>query len=122
MEKSLQQIQRQNQAMRLCQSKLAEVVAGVVPLTAQDDTPFDEDPNYTWSLEADNGTVTGLWNVTVTVKRQPMGSETLIQASLTQMVLDPTIIGNTGDVPPPPGTNMSTNGSESSTPSSNSGS
>jgi type II secretory pathway pseudopilin PulG len=76
-------IQRQNLATRLCQSKLAEVVAGVVPLSTQDGTQFEEDPDYTWSLTADNGAVTGLWNVTVVVTRQSADAGNPIQASLT---------------------------------------
>src|SRR5438552_947445 len=36
-------LQRQNKATGLCQSKMSEVVAGVVPLTSQGDVPFDED-------------------------------------------------------------------------------
>ena len=117
-------IQRQNMATRLCQSKLAEVVAGVVPLSSQGDAPFDEEPDYTWSLDAENGSVTGLWNVTVTVTRQQTGGGNPIQATLTEMVLDPTIIGSTQDVPPPPGSITSPTGgtgSGSSTTGSSSG-
>ena len=100
-------IQWQNMATRLCQSKLSEVVAGVVPLSSQSDALVDEEPDYTWSLQADNGSVTGLWNVTVTVTRQQTGGGNPVQVSLTEMVLDPTIIGSTQDVPPPPGSNTS---------------
>jgi type II secretory pathway pseudopilin PulG len=91
-------IQRQNLATRLCQSKLAEVVAGVVPLSSQGDQ-FEEEPDYTWSVEADAGSVTGLWNVTVTVTRTETGTDNPIQCSLTEMVLDPSAIGSTQDTP-----------------------
>jgi general secretion pathway protein I len=118
-------IQRQNLATRLCQSKLSEVVAGVVPLTSQSDTAFDEEPNYTWSLEADNGSIAGIWNVTVRVTRQQTDAGNPISCSLTEMVLDPSIIGSTQDVPAVSGTNASTSGSGSSgtgtTPSSTTG-
>ena len=107
-------IQRQNLATRLCQSKMAEVVSGVVPLTTQSDTAFDEEPNYTWSLTADNGSVAGLWNVTVVVTRQQTDAGNTIQCSLTQMVLDPSVIGSTQDVPVPTGTNTAPNGSAGS--------
>ncbi len=73
-------IEQQNLATRLCQSKLHEVVAGVVPMSSQDDTPFDEEPDYTWSLEADNGAYDGLWQVTVTVKRQTSGGGEPVQS------------------------------------------
>jgi general secretion pathway protein I len=110
-------IQRQNLATRLCQSKLAEVVAGVVPLSTQSDAPCEDDPDYTWSMTADNGSVAGLWNVTVVVTRQSADADNPIQASLTEMVLDPSIVGSTQDVPPPAGTNTGSNGTGSSTPS-----
>jgi general secretion pathway protein I len=107
-------IQRQNLATRLCQSKLAEVVAGVVPLTSQSDEAFEEEPDYTWSLEADAGSVTGLWNVTVTVTRTETGTDNPIQCSLTEMLLDPSIVGSTQDSPAPSGTSATSTGSGSS--------
>ncbi len=113
-------IQRQNLATRLCQSKMAEVAAGVVSLGTQSDT-FEEEPDYTWSMTADNGAVAGLWNVTIVVTRQQSDAGNPITASLTEMVLDPTAIGSTQDVPAPVGTNTSTtSGSGTSTPSSGS--
>jgi general secretion pathway protein I len=118
-------IQRQNLATRLCQSKLSEVVAGVVPLTSQGDGSFDEEPNYTWSLEADNGSITGIWNVTVRVTRQQTDAGNPISCSLTEMVLDPSIIGSTQDVPAISATNATTSGGGTSgtgtTPSSTTG-
>ena len=106
-------IKRQNLATRLCQSKLAEVVAGVVPLSSQGDGSFDEEPDYTWSLTADNGSVAGLWNVTVNVARQQTDSGNPIQCSLTQMVLDPSIVGSTQDAPSVSGTAASSGDSAS---------
>jgi general secretion pathway protein I len=107
-------LQRQNLATRLCQSKLAEVVAGVVPLSSQSDASFDEEPEYTWSLTADNGSVTGLWNVTVSVTRQQTDSGNPVQCSLSQMVLDPSIVGSTQDAPAISGTAASSTDSASS--------
>ena len=92
-------IQRQNLATRLCQSKLHEAAAGVVPMTGQDDMPFDEEPDFTWAMTADAGSVDNLWNVTITVKRRQTDTGTPIQCVLTQMILDPSIAGSTQDVP-----------------------
>ena len=92
-------IQRQNLATRLCQSKLHEAAAGVVPMTGQDDMPFDEEPDFTWAKTADAGSVDNLWNVTITVKRRQTDTGTPIQCVLTQMILDPSIAGSTQDVP-----------------------
>jgi len=85
---------RVDEAARLARSKLAEVYAGVVPLSSSGDTPFDEDPDYTWSLTADSGSLTGLWTVTMTVKRKGDAGPGF---SLQQFMLDPTIRGSTQD-------------------------
>jgi type II secretion system protein I len=83
----------QGHAIQLCQTKLAEVVAGVVPLTSQSNAPVEDDPAWEWSLDAEQGATTGLWNVTVRVsKRRSDG--TRVEASLSQMILDPSIRGS----------------------------
>ena len=112
-------IEQQNLATRLCQSKLHEVAAGVVPMSSDGDQPFDEEPDYTWSLEADDGPTPGLWLVTVTVKRQKSNDGGApIQCSLTQMVLDPSTVGSNEDVTPV--ISSTTSGSASSSSSSTS--
>ena len=110
-------VQRQNLATRLCQSKLAEVVAGAVPLTSQGDSAFDEEPDYTWSLTADNGAVDGLWNVTVSVTRRQTDAGAPVKCSLTQMVLDPAVVGSTQDVPVVAGSDASSGAGASSSSS-----
>jgi type II secretory pathway pseudopilin PulG len=87
------EVRQQGWAVQRCQSKLAEVLAGAVPLGSQQGS-FDEDPDWQWTVEAETGPVTGLWNVTVRVTRKrPGGSR--IEVSLSQMVLDPSIRGTT---------------------------
>lgn len=88
-------VQQQARGTQLCESKMAEVASGVVPLSSQGDTPFDDDPNWQWSLDCEQGNVTGLWTVTVTVKRQRANGTTQ-QSTLTQMLLDPTYRGVSG--------------------------
>jgi prepilin-type N-terminal cleavage/methylation domain-containing protein len=90
------EVQQRAQAARLCQSKLAEVAAGAVPLESQGDTPFDEEPDWYWALETEQGTVTGLWTVRVRVTRQaPDGSR--VESTLSQMLLDPSLRGTNAD-------------------------
>ena len=113
------EIQRQNLATRLCQSKLHEVAIGVVPMASQDGTPFDEEPDYTWSLDAETGPTDGLWQVTVTVKRTASDNGDVVQCTLTQMVLDPTVVGSNEDVIPV--TSSTTSGSSSTNGSASSG-
>jgi prepilin-type N-terminal cleavage/methylation domain-containing protein len=90
--------QYRTQAAGLCQSKLAEVAAGAVSLEGQSDVPFDEDPTYHWSLEVQAGGPQGLHNVTVRVSRKRPDGSTM-DCSLSQMVLDPKMVGRVHDVP-----------------------
>ncbi len=91
-------VQNQSLAVQMCQSKLNEVVCGAVALQSASGT-VDEDSDWNWSVEAapmDN--INGLWNVTVRVSRQGSGGyET--SATLSAMVLDPSVRGNASDKP-----------------------
>ncbi|HZT80375.1 MAG TPA: type II secretion system protein [Gemmataceae bacterium] len=89
-------IEQKGQAARLCQSKMAEVAAGAVPLSSQADTPFDEDGDYLWSLDAEQGTVANLWTVKVTVRHRNSDSNG-VRCSASQMVLDPSVRGSIYD-------------------------
>lgn len=90
-------VELQELATLRCQSKLAEVVAGALPLSSQEGMPYEEDANWTWSLQCEqHGQLAGLWNVTVRVSRMtPEGYR--VESILSQMVLDPTVRGSTMD-------------------------
>src|SRR5262245_38017090 len=89
-------VQQQSEAAQLCQTKLAEVIAGVVQLSSQSDVPFDEAPDYHWSLDAESDSTPNLWRVQVRVTRErPDGTK--IECSLSQMVIDPSQRGSTLD-------------------------
>ena len=47
------EVQYQSRAAQLCQSKLAEVNAGVVKLDSQSNVSFDEDSDWQWSLNCE---------------------------------------------------------------------
>jgi hypothetical protein len=114
-------VQQQTQAAQLCQAKLAEVIAGVVPMSASGDSTFDEDPDWHWSLDAQQDTVSGLWDVTVRVTRQrPDGRK--IEVALSQMVLDPSLRGSTLDIAAAAAANSSNSSSSSSSTGSSSSS
>src|SRR5262249_4767493 len=90
------EVQMRGEAAMRCQSKLSEVASGAVPLSSQEDVPFDEDSNWHWSLDASQGEVAGVWNVQVRVSRQQSdGSK--VEVALGQMVLDPSIRGSSMD-------------------------
>src|SRR2546423_3041817 len=55
-----ERVRQRSLATQLCQSKMAEVVAGVVPLSGG--SGEDEDlPGWEWTVEAEEHDVTGLW-------------------------------------------------------------
>jgi hypothetical protein len=83
-------------ATQLCQSKLGEVVAGVVPLSSVSGTPFEEDESWTWSMDCSQGDIPNLWDVHVTVRRAGSG-ESQVEVTLDQKVLDPSVRGTTFD-------------------------
>ena len=78
----------------LAQSKLAEVTAGAVALNSQGNVAFEEDPDWSWSLEAEADSTPGLYKVRVTVSRE---DKTIgkTEVSLSQYVLDPKKRGGT---------------------------
>jgi general secretion pathway protein I len=110
------EISERGEAGRLAQSKLAEVIAGIVPLSSQSDQAFDEDPEngWSWSLDAEQGDIPNLWNVTVSVSRTRQNGDE-VKVSLSQMVLDPSVRGGTMD------TTSSSSGGSGGTSSGSSG-
>src|SRR5262249_38316390 len=104
--------QDQIRAAQLCQSKMAEILVGVVPLNGQTDAPFDEDPDWTWTLECDQGSVSGLWNVTLTVKHESVAG-LKVQCVMSQMLLDPSMRGSTMDAAAAAAANSTTDTSSS---------
>jgi general secretion pathway protein I len=91
--------QQQVRAADLCQSKMAEIIAGAVPLTTESDVAFQEDPVWHWSLDCEKSNYRGLWNVTVRVSRQDQQGMHVC-CTVSQMVLDPQTHGNLQDTPP----------------------
>ncbi len=85
-----------SQALRLAQSKLAEVVAGAQALTSQAETAYDLFPGYYWTLNctANGDGIPNLYDVQVTVARK-RDRGTSVQVHLAQMVLDPSQRGTT---------------------------
>ena len=92
--------QYRTQAATICQSKLAEVVAGSIPLDGSSGGDVEEDPAYQWSMEVQSGGPQGLSNVTIKVTRKRADGSTM-ECSLSQMVFDPKNVGSVHDVPAP---------------------
>jgi hypothetical protein len=87
-------VQLRGEAMLKCQSKMAEIASGVQPLTSQSDVAFEEDPDWSWSADCNQGQVTNLWTVQVRVSKQRADGGR-VEVTLNQMVFDPTMRGTT---------------------------
>jgi type II secretion system protein I len=82
------------QATLRCESKLAEVMAGIQTLSSTGWTPFSDNPDWSWRLDCQQGDIANLWNVQVWVqKKRPDGS--MLELCLNQMVLAPAQRGST---------------------------
>src|ERR1051326_4833406 len=62
-------VRQRSVAAQVCQSKMAEVVAGIVPLSSQSGEVEDL-PGWEWTVDAEEHDVTGLWRVRVSARRQ----------------------------------------------------
>ncbi len=71
-----------SEAQILCDAKMAEISAGVLPLQSSAGTPIAENPEWTYSVETGPTDVPGLLSVTVAVQHS---SETSAIAPFTLM-------------------------------------
>jgi hypothetical protein len=79
---------------RLAQAKMAEVEAGVIPLDSASNGTFDNDTDWSYSVEPTVQTTPNLYLVTVKVTRDLRG--TPFEITLSQMLFDPTKMGSAG--------------------------
>jgi general secretion pathway protein I len=108
-----------SQATQRCQSKLAEVVAGVQPLSSSGWSSFSDDPEWSWQVNCTQGDVPNLWTVQVGVRRK-RSNDSYVEVSVSQMVVAPAARGSTLVTPSPSGSGS--NGGNSGTGSGNMGS
>src|SRR5262249_17088977 len=70
---SSQQVQEasfRSQAGQRCQSKLAEVIAGVQSMSSSGWSSFSDDPDWQWQVNCTEGNIKNLWTVQVGVRRK----------------------------------------------------
>ncbi|MFP6767525.1 MAG: prepilin-type N-terminal cleavage/methylation domain-containing protein, partial [Planctomycetaceae bacterium] len=83
----------ETQAVLRCESKLAELVAGVESLEAGEATPYEDDPRWNWSLVVNAAEQNpSLMEVVVTVAFQPEAGPEGHRFSLTRLLLDPQVV------------------------------
>ena len=77
-----------NQAQLLCQAKLDEIVAGVMPLKGVESQELDDDPEWQYSVELRPLPMQELVAVVVTVFQVPESSRRPVQFSLVRWLMD----------------------------------
>ncbi|HXG13174.1 MAG TPA: prepilin-type N-terminal cleavage/methylation domain-containing protein [Gemmataceae bacterium] len=115
------QVRQQGQAAQLCQSKLAEISAGAIPLSSEGETPFEEDPSWVWSIQAEPAEIPNLWRVSVRVSRAGAAEGVGVECVMSQLVLDPAVRGSALDMPSAPSAADSGGSSSSGSSSASSG-
>lgn len=86
------QAQLRSEAVIRCQSKLSEVVAGIVPLQAVSGQPFeDAGPQWTWSLQFTAGPHIDLLDLEVTVDHTDPATQQVVSQSLRRYLRDPQV-------------------------------
>ena len=81
--------QLQNDAVLRAQSKLAEIIAGVEPMSAMQGQAFEDDADWTWSLTMGDGPHVDLVLLTVMVEHIGGNGETDASFSINRLVRDP---------------------------------
>jgi len=84
------------QAQLLCESKLAEIAAGVTPAEPQESVPFettedDGEPQWLYSIEVTTLDEEGLIQVRVTVTKDVPASKRPVEFPLVRWMVDPSI-------------------------------
>lgn len=91
-------VKMQSRASMLCQRELNKRIAGVEPLSGNSTTLAADDSAWQCDVEVSDADITGLKRVKVTVSRELEGGR-VAEATLVQLVLDPSLRGSTQDVP-----------------------
>lgn len=86
-----QEAARTTTGTRLCQSKMAEVEAGVVSVIEGGTGTFDEEPLWQWSVEVGTAVAANTYPVTV---RTWIEQGRRVEVSQTQIIFDPQFLGN----------------------------
>lgn len=83
--------QLENDAVLRAQTKLAEVIAGIEPMSAVQGQPFDDDPNWTWGLSISDGPHADLLAVAVSIEHVRSDGNLNSAFTLNRFVRDPQV-------------------------------
>ncbi|QEL18799.1 type IV pilus modification PilV family protein [Limnoglobus roseus] len=98
-------------AMRLAQSKLAEVEAGAVAPDSSTSGTYDTETGWQWQMDSSQTSVPYVYLITVTVSRSPGSYPHSV--TMTQMVYDSRQMGKSGEIANP--TTTTTTGTATTT-------
>ncbi len=79
----------QTEAIFRCQSKLAEVIAGVEPFESAGSEPFEDDDTWSWTLEMGETDETDLYLLDLTVDHASSNNIGAVSFRLTRLLRDP---------------------------------
>ena len=89
--------QIQAEGTLLGESKLNEVIAGIVPLQAATDQPFEDAPQWSWSLSVEDDTDVAIKRLMLTVAHRRADGTSDRQIKFARMLRDPDIFQQTGN-------------------------
>ena len=85
------------EASLLGESKLNEVVAGLLPLTAVESQPFDGLPQWTWTLSVEDDTTASLKRLLLTVNHLRSNGKSDHELKFARLLRDPAIFQATAE-------------------------
>jgi type II secretion system protein I len=100
----------ETQAVLRCESKLAEVLAGIEPLQAVSSTTFPDDPNWNWSLSIAAGPTEDLLDLEVLVEHPASTGAGQVSFALRRLMRDPEATSTTSSSSSTQSTSTSTTG------------
>lgn len=77
------------EAALLCDTKMAELAAGVIPLSGSTGEVIEENPNWNYSVSVENASQVGLLAVTVTVAQNNAANQSPMSLSIVRLLPDP---------------------------------
>lgn len=103
-------------AQLLCESKLEEVAAGVMPLESAAAVAFELDPEWTYTIETGSLDQQGLVQVRVTVQQLESDRLYPLTFTLTRWILDPSLASGETSTDSTTGGQAATSGSSNGAP------
>lgn len=88
----------ETQAQLLCETKLAEITSGILPVLAVEDVDIEDNPDWLFAVELVEIDRPGLIAVRVTVYQRNVSSGRGIEFSLVRWIPDPNFLPVTEDI------------------------